>query len=190
MALGAVFTKFQPATGILKGDVNSYVTTAAASSDVIGLWSGTCNSSTLLGGGGACVAAPTSGSFTITWDNACTTSPTTLIAWRQVNNIVFWTVNLMSAATCTSDSTSFATTTAIVPAAIRPARQFFAPFIYPTQGGVTATPGCLVINTNGTVQATTAGVGCPNTGVTGWNAGGVQNGVNGLNPSTISYTLD
>jgi hypothetical protein len=54
VALAATFPYFSPATGILKGNANSYVTTAAASSDVIGLWSGTCNGTTALRGDGTC----------------------------------------------------------------------------------------------------------------------------------------
>lgn len=45
-------------TGPLKGNGTSAFT-AAASADIIGLWSGTCNSSALLRGDGACAAIPT-----------------------------------------------------------------------------------------------------------------------------------
>lgn len=51
-----VFHVFQPATGILKGSATSYVTTAATSSDVTGLWTGTCNNTTFLRADGACSA--------------------------------------------------------------------------------------------------------------------------------------
>jgi hypothetical protein len=57
VALAATFPYFSPATGILKGNASTYVTTAAASSDVIGLWSGTCNSGTFLRADGSCQAA-------------------------------------------------------------------------------------------------------------------------------------
>jgi hypothetical protein len=53
-ALAGTFNLFSPATGILKGSSSTYVTTAAASSDVIGLWSGSCNSSSFLRGDGSC----------------------------------------------------------------------------------------------------------------------------------------
>ncbi len=55
-ALAATFNLFSPATGILKGNSSSYVTTAAVSSDVISLWSGTCNSGTFLRADGSCQA--------------------------------------------------------------------------------------------------------------------------------------
>ena len=50
-------------TGILKGNATS-AHTAAASSDVIGLWTGTCSSSTWLNGAGACTAPSGAGTVT------------------------------------------------------------------------------------------------------------------------------
>lgn len=50
----ATFNLFQPANGILVGNPSTYVTTAATSSNVISLWSGTCNSTTFLRGDGSC----------------------------------------------------------------------------------------------------------------------------------------
>jgi hypothetical protein len=50
----ATFNLFQPATGVLKGNSSTYVTTAAASSDIRALWSGTCNASSYLRGDGSC----------------------------------------------------------------------------------------------------------------------------------------
>jgi hypothetical protein len=63
VALAGTFNLFSPATGILKGSSGTYVTTAANSTDVRGLWTGTCNSSSFLRGDGACAAA---GSGTVT----------------------------------------------------------------------------------------------------------------------------
>jgi hypothetical protein len=63
VALAATFQLFSPATGVLKGNVNTYVTTAATSADVISLWSGTCNSTTFLRADGSCNVA---GSGTVT----------------------------------------------------------------------------------------------------------------------------
>jgi hypothetical protein len=54
LAVGDTFTRFTPATGILVGNSNSPTTTAATSANVISLWSGTCNASTLLKGDGSC----------------------------------------------------------------------------------------------------------------------------------------
>lgn len=50
----ATFQFFSPASGILKGNPSTYVTTAATSADVIALWTGTCNNTTFLRGDGAC----------------------------------------------------------------------------------------------------------------------------------------
>lgn len=58
LAGAATFNLFSPANGILKGNPSTYVTTAAASSDVRALWSGTCDVTTFLRGDGSC-AAPT-----------------------------------------------------------------------------------------------------------------------------------
>lgn len=55
-ASAATFNLFSPANGILVGNPNTYVTTAATSSNVRALWSGTCNSGTFLRGDGSCVA--------------------------------------------------------------------------------------------------------------------------------------
>jgi hypothetical protein len=52
---------FQPSDGIMVGDVNTYVTTSAAASDVISLWGGTCNASAFLRGDGSCGVPPGTG---------------------------------------------------------------------------------------------------------------------------------
>lgn len=45
---------FAPADGVLVGNSNTYVTTAATSADIRALWSGTCDITTFLRGNGAC----------------------------------------------------------------------------------------------------------------------------------------
>lgn len=54
----ATFQYFSPATGILKGNSSTYVTSTAVSSDVTSLWTGSCSSTTFLRGDGACQAPP------------------------------------------------------------------------------------------------------------------------------------
>lgn len=66
--LAGTFNLFSPASGILKGNPTSYVTTAAASSDVISLWSGICSSGTFLRGDGSCQAAGGGGPIDLTSD--------------------------------------------------------------------------------------------------------------------------
>lgn len=50
----ATFSLFSPATGILKGSSSTYVTTAASSTDILGLFTGTCTSATFVRGDGTC----------------------------------------------------------------------------------------------------------------------------------------
>lgn len=61
IATAATFNLFQPATGILKGNASTYVTTAAVSSDIIGTFTGTCNNGTYLRGDGTCNTPPGTG---------------------------------------------------------------------------------------------------------------------------------
>lgn len=63
-AFAATFNLFSPANGILVGNPSTYVTTAATSSNVRALWSGTCDATTFLRGDGAC--APETGGGTVT----------------------------------------------------------------------------------------------------------------------------
>lgn len=48
-----LYTKFGPVTGVLKGNVSTPQTSAATSSDILGLWSG-CTATKFLQGDGAC----------------------------------------------------------------------------------------------------------------------------------------
>jgi hypothetical protein len=66
------------ATGILKNTTTTGVPSIAISSDVIGLWSGTCNASTVLGGNGACVAQTSSLSFSSITTGSNTTATMTV----------------------------------------------------------------------------------------------------------------
>lgn len=66
LAWGQAFPLFDPANGILKGSNSTYVTTAATSSDVISLWTGSCSSTTFLRGDGSCQAPGGAGIGTVT----------------------------------------------------------------------------------------------------------------------------
>ena len=58
------YNLFQPANGILKGSTTTYKTSAAVASDIFGLFSGSCSSSTYLRGDGACASPPGIGTVT------------------------------------------------------------------------------------------------------------------------------
>lgn len=195
--LGATFTKFQPATGILKGSSSTYVTTAAASSDVIGLWSGTCNGTTVLGGAGACVssgAAVTTGSWSASLTTGCTATQSFTVSYSQVGSGTGSLVTLSASAqpSCTSNSGLWTTASGSIPAAIRPSRTVFFPAINGTDNG--AGKGlCLSIAADGTlallVQASANLYDC---GAASFNASGVK-GVNfGSNggSSMFTYRID
>lgn len=73
-AAAATFPYFAPVTGLLKGNANDYHTTLAAGTDVAAVFTGTCDSSTFLGGDGVCRAsgAPTGSALTRTNDTNVT----------------------------------------------------------------------------------------------------------------------
>lgn len=60
-----LYSKFGPVTGVLKGNVSSPQTSVAASSDIIGLWTG-CTGSNFLRGDGTCAAPAGTGVSSIT----------------------------------------------------------------------------------------------------------------------------
>lgn len=69
LAHAQTYSRFGPANGILKGATTTYVTTAAVAADAIGLWSGTCNSTTFLRGDGSCQVPPGTGTGVNLTDN-------------------------------------------------------------------------------------------------------------------------
>jgi len=79
-ALATTFQLFSPATGILKGNASTYVTTAATAADVISLWSGTCNSTTFLRADGSCNVAGSGTVSSITASAGISSSPNPIIA--------------------------------------------------------------------------------------------------------------
>lgn len=65
LAFGATFNLFSPASGVLKGNPSTYVTTSATSTDVKSLWTGTCDNTTYLRGDGSCQTPPGVGGGTV-----------------------------------------------------------------------------------------------------------------------------
>lgn len=83
------FSKFAPATGILKGSSTSYVTTAAVAADIYGLWSGTCSASTFLRGDGACASAssaPGGANTQVQFNNSSVFGGSANFTWDNTNN--------------------------------------------------------------------------------------------------------
>src|SRR5271170_4205439 len=58
IAFASTFNLFAPASGILVGNPNTYVTTAATWANVQSILTGTCNSTVFVRGDGDCVAVP------------------------------------------------------------------------------------------------------------------------------------
>lgn len=138
-------------TGLLKGNGTSAFT-AGLSSDVIALWTGTCNSGTFLRADGSCQAAggvaQTTGSFTVTWASGCTTQPTQNWVYTKTGNVV--TVRMTAQVSCTSDTIGFSAAAGAFPAAIRPANTVILYGIKTVDNGTTKlNPGCIVLASDG-----------------------------------------
>lgn len=78
--LAATFPYFGPVSGVLKGSASTYVTTAAVSSDVIAMWTGTCTASTTryLATDGTCQVVAAGGTVA---------NPTAVIGLTAVNGV-------------------------------------------------------------------------------------------------------
>lgn len=135
--------------------------------------------------------AGSTGSFTLTWTTACTTSPTTLVEYTldSTGTVVTWLVNSMSATSCTSDSTAFATDAGDVPANLRPTSADITTIGVRTMdnSALDATMGCITVTTDGTAIVRRPTNGC----LGGWTNTGNKaiNGTAGVG-TTISYRLD
>ena len=94
-------------------------------------------------------AAQTSGSFTVTFEDMCTTSPTSVWAWTLLGDIVVIQPAALSAI-CTSDSVQFKTAVQIVPQALRPT--ISTRIALDVENNGTMGRGCLLINSGGQVS--------------------------------------
>lgn len=125
---------------------------------------------------GVAVPQETSGSFTLTFTDACTTTPTQTVDWVKIGNMVTLTIVGQSGFGCTSDSTQ--TVSDInVPAALRPTA--VSP-MFPVPGnvvnnGASNAEACAFVSTTGYIAyylKTAFGGACS---VTGWTAAGSKN---------------
>lgn len=140
------------------------------------------------GGGGATFA---SGSFTATFDNACTTSPTATVGYTLVNAggaTGTVTLSIPALTNCTSDSSSYTSNAGDMPASIRPTS---GPKLIGVTGGTDSgtgtTPSCIIVTTGGSVSFSIASNGACITGTT-WTSSGTKNGNSRISSGT--YTLD
>jgi hypothetical protein len=107
----------------------------------------------------------TTGTFTLTWTDACTTSPTTEVDYTldDTGTVVTWYIGPMSVSSCTSDSTAFTTSAGDVPANLRPpsGESFVLMGVrYVDNGTAGGALGCLRITDSGVVLVHQAANGC------------------------------
>lgn len=135
---------------------------------------------------------PETGSFTLTFDDACTTSPTASVNFSRVGRNVVWRIGDVST-TCTSDSTAFRTSGAEVPASIRPGTTTLLASDTSGQNNSVRTAMCVQVTTAGNVELTRkTGVDQGCSGFASWTAAGTKEGNIAGNSSgqrSLSYTL-
>lgn len=130
---------------------------------------------------GVVAATQTTGTFSATWTNACTTTPTT--SFTYVKTGVMVTLQMTSFLTCTSDSTNTEMDVGQLPVEIRPISTVCVGLIGSANSG-TSGPAALQIGASGgLVISYDAGEAC---GVMGtWTASGVK----AVNKFSVSYPL-
>jgi len=131
------------------------------------------------------IATRTEGSFTVSFDAACTTTPTIDIEYVQVGESVTLTPSGAGAigVTCTSDSTLFEETSASVPAALRPTNPVYT-IAHALDTG-SYVPACVRMLATGIIDVLRHDVtGLCNSAT--WTGSGVKNVTFG----SFSYNLD
>lgn len=127
----------------------------------------------------------TTGTFTATFDNACTTSPTLTISYTLTGNVV--TLNIPALTNCTSDSSSYSSNAGDMPVSIRPTS---SPKVVGVSAGTdngSAMGSCVGVTSGGSLFFRPNGTaGCP--GGSTWTSSGTKNG--NLNINNVTYSLD
>jgi hypothetical protein len=120
--------------------------------------------------------APASGTFTASWDNACTTTPTATFDYQKLGNVVVVALVSVSAATCTSDTAQFETTGTPIPAALRPSTTARSPVFGDLTNNGLAVGGEFLMKTDGNIEIAmcTNGVSCLDGGWTGSGLKGIN----------------
>jgi hypothetical protein len=138
--------------------------------------------------------AITTGTFTATWETACTTNPTQNWKWIKVGSLV--TLTALQGFTCTSDSTTFTASFAL-PAAIRPDASQRVIGLAVTDNGVPDVPiACLHVEPDGSMsvrRSSTApcqGNTFTNSGTKGFTIQSDPSGGTPQGPQTFTYDTD
>lgn len=111
------------------------------------------------------------GTFEITWETACTTTPSQTFDYVRHGNVV--TLKMVDSVACTSDSTSFTSTDADIPASLRPAQFVVLGPLGVVNNTTEAEIGCLNISVAG-IPTIRRASGSPNTpcNISTWTASG------------------
>lgn len=121
----------------------------------------------------------TSGSFTVDYDDACSTTESHTWTWLKHGNLVVIDASTLSG--CTSDSIQFRDTTTPIPAALRPTSEVAV--MIRVQNSGTAEDGCVKVGVTGSVTIQRfSGIACS----TVFTASGVK----GAYIGTFSYNVD
>jgi hypothetical protein len=125
---------------------------------------------------------PLSGTFTASYTNACSTTPTQSIRYYKIGNLV--TLTAAAAFTCTSDTTTFDTDSSDVPSAIRPVTSNAYSANFGAQNNTASATAMIEIN-GGEIIINRCGA------VTGTCDGGAWSniGTKGLDAWTFSYVI-
>ncbi len=175
-------------------DVSDAAIAELTGANVISKFSGTCDSTTFLRADGSCQIpagtgpALTTGTFTATWDVACTTNPTQNFKRVKIGTVV--TLTALQNVSCTSDSGGFSTQPAALPATIRPDKQQRLLGGFTTDNGVIdVANSCVRLETDGTISIFRS-VTRPCIG-TAWTGSGTKAWtVDGDSPAVWTYDID
>lgn len=124
---------------------------------------------------------PSSGTFTASYLDACSTTPTQSVRWYKIGDVVTLTAD--AAFTCTSDTTLFECDSGCLPAAIRPTTSAVRSSVVGAQNNTTSATAILTIRTDGEISVERCGA------VTGTCVGGAwtNSGTKGVDPWTVTY---
>lgn len=131
----------------------------------------------------------TTGSFTASFTVACTTSLSRVFRYAIIGSVVTITAASTNTGTCTSDSASFSTASAVAPVAIRPSSGFVeSPLIKAENNGVQV-DATIIISSNGSMSYAICNNLNSSCSSTSWTASGTK--AAGVNAgSSWSYVLN